>query len=94
MNDLTGGTHAAAFLARNGYIAKLLFSFVRLPKICRGNFNILAAEFPSTCKALRAIMGEFLFKEFFNLSPSRDKYVALLNITRSFGYRQRQRNVH
>ena len=94
MNDLTGGTHAAAFLARNSYIAKFLFCFVRLPKICRGIFNILAAEFPSTCKALRAIMGEFLFKEFFNLSPSRDKYVALLNITGSFFYRQRQRNVH
>lgn len=38
MKDLTGGTHAAAFFTRNGYIAKLLFCFVRLPKICRGNF--------------------------------------------------------
>lgn len=37
MDDLTGGTHGAAFLARNGYIAELLFCFVRPPKICRGN---------------------------------------------------------
>ena len=95
MNDLTGGTHAADDSSHA--MAILLNSFSVLcafRKFVEAIFNILAAEFPSTYKALRAIMGEFLFKEFFNLSPSRDKYVALLNITGSFGYRQRQRNVH
>jgi len=64
-----------------------------LRKFVAAIFNISAAEFPSTCKALRAVMGEFVFKDFFNLSPSREKYVAILSITGSFVYRQTQRNV-
>ena len=80
-------SHAMAILQNS-------FTVLRdLRKFSAAIFNILAAEFPSTCKALRAIMVEFVFKDFFNLSPSREKYVLLLNITGSVRYKQRQRNV-
>ena len=87
-HTLQHSSHAMAILLNSFSVLCAFRKFVE------AIFNILGAEFPSTCKALRAIMAEFLFKEFFNLSPSRDKYVALLNITGSFGYRQSQRNVH
>ena len=80
-------SHAIAILLNSLSVLSALRKFVA------AIFNVLAAEFPSTCKALRALMSKFVFKDFFNLSTSREKYVALLHITRSVGYKQRQRNV-